>query len=59
MDALILEEAYIRAGAKEQLVAVYKAPFRKSLNICCYFLSFKKDIKPNFKLFNNLYPAEA
>lgn len=58
-DALILKEAHIRAGAKEQPVAVHKAPFRESLDIYYYFLSFKEDIKPSFKLFNNLYPAEA
>jgi hypothetical protein len=59
MDALILKKARVRAGAKEQPVAVYKAPFRESLNIYYYFLSFKEDIKPSFKLFNNLYLAEV
>lgn len=58
-DALIPEEARVRAGAKEQPVAVHKAPFGESLDTCCYFLSFKEDVKPGFKLFNNSYPAEA
>jgi hypothetical protein len=58
-NTLILEEARARAGSKEQPVAIYKAPFRESLDMCCYFISFKEDVKPGFRLFNNSYPAEA
>ncbi|PNP37330.1 hypothetical protein TGAMA5MH_10771 [Trichoderma gamsii] len=58
-DTLIPEEARVRAGAKELPVAVHKAPFGESLDTCCYFISFKEDVKPGFKLFNNSYPAET
>lgn len=58
MDALILEEAYIKAGAKSLLIAYYKALFRESLDIYYYFIFFKENIKPRFRLFNNSYSAE-
>lgn len=58
-DTLIPEEARARAGSKEQPVAIHKAPFGESLDTCCYFISFKEDVKPGFRLFNNSYPAEA
>jgi hypothetical protein len=58
-DMLILEEARARAGSKEQPVAIYKAPFGESLDMCCYFIFFKEDVKPGFRLFNNSYPAEV
>jgi hypothetical protein len=59
IDVLILVEACDRAGAKSLLIAYYKAPFKKSLNTCCYFISFKEDVKPGFRLFNNSYPAKV
>jgi hypothetical protein len=59
IDMLILVKAYNRAGAKSLLIACYKALFKKSLDICYYFIFFKEDIKPSFRLFNNSYLAEA
>jgi hypothetical protein len=58
IDALILKKAHIRAGAKSLPIVYRKAPFKESLNIYCYFILFKEDIKEGFKLFSNLAPAE-
>jgi hypothetical protein len=57
-DTLIPEEAHVKAGAKSLPVVCRKAPFRESLNTCCYFISFKKDVRKGFKLFSNSAPAE-
>jgi hypothetical protein len=59
INTLILKKAYIRASAKSSLIVYYKALFKESLNIYCYFILFKENVKLNFKLFNNSYPAEA
>jgi hypothetical protein len=59
IDILILVEACNRVRAKSLLIVCYKALFRKSLNTYCYFISFKEDIKPSFRLFNNSYLVKA
>ncbi|KKO96560.1 hypothetical protein THAR02_11336, partial [Trichoderma harzianum] len=57
-DALIPEEARVRARAKNLPAACRKAPFRESLDTYCYFISFKEDVKLSFKLFNSSLPTE-
>ncbi|KKO96418.1 hypothetical protein THAR02_11481 [Trichoderma harzianum] len=58
-DALIPEEARVRAGAKNPPAACRKAPFGESPDTCCYFISFKEDVKPGFRLFSSSLPAET
>jgi hypothetical protein len=59
IDVLILVKARNRAGAKSLLIAYYKAPFKESLNIYYYFIFFKENVKPGFRLFNNSYLAKV
>lgn len=52
-NTLILIKIYNRAGAKELLVSCQKAPFKETLDIYYYFISFYKNIKNSFRLFNS------
>lgn len=58
-DTLIPMEARDRAGAKELPVSCQKAPFGETMDTCCYFISFRENVKSGFRLFNSSAPAEA
>lgn len=57
-DALIPEEARVRAGAKNLPTFCRKAPFGETPDTCYYFIAFGENVKAGFKLFNCSAPAE-